>query len=329
MNLQDLKNLLRRYNLRPNFTFGQNFLIDDDVLKDIVETADISSRDQILEIGPGIGNLTRKLCERAGFVLSIEKDPKFLPVLRSIKKDFPRNFRFEIADALEFDFQKVLHESIINSQQLRVGFQTNDYSLMTNYPYKVVANIPYYITGKILEMLMTHLRKSPTSAGEKYRGASSEALAKEDGYASAGAASKPYLESITILAQKEVAQRICAAPGELSVLAISVQIYGEPKIIRTVSKNCFHPAPKVDSAILKIKVHQEPRFEIGDEKRFFRVVKACFTGKRKQIHNTLVNNLKLDKDQVAKILLVLKINPAARPQELGIGQWISLAEKLF
>lgn len=287
MDIDNLKSLLRKYNLRPNFTFGQNFLIDDDVLKNIVETADISSCDQILEIGPGIGNLTRKLCESAGFVLSVEKDPKFLPVLRSIKKDFPKNFRFEIADILEFDYITQLETWNMKHTS---SFKLHDSS------FKVVANIPYYVTGKILELLMN-------------------------------AKHKP--SSITILAQKEVAQRVCASAGELSVLAISVQIYGEPKIIRMVSKDCFYPAPKVDSAILQIKIYQVPRYKIGDEKKFFRIVKACFAGKRKQIHNTLVNNLKLNKNRVAEILSVLKISPAARPQELEIGQWIELAEKLF
>ena len=273
MNENYLKNLLKKYNLKPNFTYGQNFLIDDGVLDEIVDAAQINSSNSILEIGPGIGNLTRRLCDKAGFVLSIEKDPKFQPVLHAIKKDYPKNFRFEIVDALGFNFKDFFKEQGVSS-------------------YKVVANIPYYITGKILDMLMT-------------------------------AKFKP--SSVTVLAQKEVAERVCAAPGDLSVLAISVQIYGRPKFIRAVSKNSFYPAPKVDSAILHIDLSQPTKYQITDEKKFFKIVKACFAGKRKQIHNTLVNNLKLEKNQAISILNSIGISPKARPQELTIGEWVQLS----
>src|SRR5882762_2360602 len=130
MDQDQLKNLLRSYGLKPNFTYGQNFLVDDLVLQDIVDAAEVTKDEAVLEIGPGIGNLTKLLCERAGFVLSIEKDPKFFPILKSIKKDYPESFRFEIADALEYNFQDFFKEQ---------GYTS----------YKVVANIPYYITGKI------------------------------------------------------------------------------------------------------------------------------------------------------------------------------------
>lgn len=281
MDINKLKSILRNYKLKPNFTYGQNFLVDDLVLQDIVDAAEVSSADKILEIGPGIGNLTRALCDRAGFVLSVEKDPKFLPILKSIKKDFPKNFRFEIADILEYNFQ---------------DYFTNHLALSTNNFYKVVANIPYFITGKILKMLMTAARKPA---------------------------------SITILTQKEVARNIIAQAGDLSVLAISVQLFGQPKLVQIVPAKSFFPAPKVDSAIVKIDLFSEPKFKIADEKNFFKVVKACFAGKRKQIHNTLVNNLRLDKQRAAKILSELKINPAARPQELSIKQWVELGEKIF
>ncbi len=273
MDIQQLKNLFRKYNLKPNFTYGQNFLIDDFVLQDIVDASGVTSADAVLEIGPGIGNLTRLLCERAGFVLSIEKDDKFFPILHGIKKDYKKNFRFEIADALEYNFQSFFQEQ---------GFKS----------YKVVANIPYYITGKILQMLLSAKFK-PTS--------------------------------VTVLTQKEVARNLVARPGDLGLLAISVQLYGEPKIVQTVLAKSFYPAPKVDSAVVKIDLFKKPKYDIGDEKKFFKILKACFTGKRKQIHNTLVNNLKLEKDLVLKILSDIKIAPSSRPQELSIEQWIELA----
>lgn len=313
MNIDELKNLLRHYRLKPNFTYGQNFLVDKVILQDIVDAAQVSCADNILEIGPGIGNLTRLLCERAlhqspqggsgagqaGFVLSIEKDPKFFPILKSIKKDYKNNFRFEIADALEYDFVGEFNKRYQSTNQ-----HTNDTNLDSYHshgirefvsPYKVVANIPYFITGKILKMLMT-------------------------------AEFKPSL--IVVLTQKEVAQNIIAKPGKLSVLAISVQLYGQPEIVQIVPAKSFYPAPKVDSAVVRIKLFPEPKYIIADEKKFFKIVKACFAGKRKQIHNTLMNNLRLDKHRVEEILLSLKINPAARPQELSIEQWIELAQQL-
>lgn len=291
MEIEQLKIFLKRYRLTPNFTYGQNFLIDDIALQDIVDAAEVAKDDVVLEIGPGIGNLTRLLCERAGFVLSIEKDPKFFPILKSVKKDYPKNFRFEIADALEFNFQEFLSKG----PGSRVQGAENEPSPLNPHPYKVVANIPYYITGKIIKMLLT-------------------------------AKFKP--SSITILTQKEVAQNLCAQAGKLGVLAISVQLFGQPKLVRTVLAKSFYPAPKTDSAIVRIDVSAKSKYKIENEKKFFKIVKACFAGKRKQIHNTLVNNLGLDKPKALEILLRLKINPAARPQELSIEQWVELAEKM-
>lgn len=276
MNLEQLKELLRKYNLRPNFTYGQNFLIDDIVLQDIVDAAEVTKEDAVLEIGPGIGNLTEKLCERAGFVLSLEKDPKFFPILHGIKKDHKDNFRFEITDALDYNFQDFFAKE---------GFKS----------YKVVANIPYYITGKILQMLLTAKFK-PTS--------------------------------ITVLTQKEVAENLSAEAGKLGILAISVQLFGQPKFVQKVLARSFYPAPKVDSAIVKVDLFKKLKYEIADEKKFFKILKACFAGKRKQIHNTLVNNLHLEKEQALKILSEINVPPTARPQELTIKQWVELVKKI-
>ncbi len=276
MNLEQLKQLLKRNNLRPNFTYGQNFLVDDLVLLDIVDAAELTSEDAVLEIGPGIGNLTELLCQKAGFVLSIEKDAKFFPILHSIKKDHKKNFRFEIADALEFNFQEFFKEQ---------GFSS----------YKVVANIPYFITGKILQMFMTAKFK-PTS--------------------------------VIVLTQKEVAQNITAEAGDLSILAISVQLFGKPELVQIVPAKNFYPAPKVDSAILKIDLFKKPKYKIAGEKKFFKIIKACFAGKRKQIHNTLVNNLGQDKNFVLKILSELNIKSTVRPQELSIEDWVKLSDKI-
>lgn len=270
-----LTNVLKRYNLTPNFTYGQNFLIDEFVLQDIVDAAEVSKEDCVLEIGPGLGNLTELLLQRGKFVLSIEKDPKFEPILRSLKKRY-KNFRYEIADALEYNFQDYFRQE---------GFTK----------YKVVANIPYYITGKILQMLMT-------------------------------ADFKPY--SLTLLTQKEVAQNLNAKPGNLSILAISVQLYADVEFVQKVLARSFYPAPKVDSAIVKLTIPSTPKYKVSDEKKFFGLMKACFSGKRKQLHNTLANSLHISKPEAGKILEQLKINPAARPQELKIEEWIALTERV-
>src|SRR5574340_945683 len=206
MSVEKLKNLLRQYHLRPNFTFGQNFLVDDEVLESIIAAADVKKDDVILEIGPGLGNLTEKLLRHAGFVLSIEKDPKFYPILRSLKKNHKDNFRFEIADALEFDFEQALS---IKGKELNSTSQASHFPLPT-LRYKVVANIPYYITGKILQLLL-NVKIKPAS--------------------------------VTVLTQKEVAQSVVAKAGELSVLAISVQIFGDPQIAQVVPAESFYPAP--------------------------------------------------------------------------------------
>ncbi len=299
MENEDLKNLLKRYRLSPNYTYGQNFLIDDGVLDSMVECAEVSEQDVILEIGPGIGNLTRKLCERGSKVLAIEKDPKFLPLLTDLQQEFPNQLDVVIADVLEFDLPSSLKVAEANAE----GRQ--NYSQLfrvfpngvprSSAPYKVVANIPYYITGKILEKFLTTSHKP---------------------------------RSITVLVQKEVAERVVAKAGELNVLAISVQIFGEPKIFKIVKKESFFPVPKVDSAILQIDLFETPKYSIANEANFFKILKACFVGKRKQLHNTLTGNLALEKKQVLQILEALNINPQIRPQALTIEQWIALTEKL-
>jgi 16S rRNA (adenine1518-N6/adenine1519-N6)-dimethyltransferase len=273
MTPEQLKQFLRRYNLTPNKTFGQNFLLNDIVLQDIVDSVPLETGDAVLEVGPGIGNLTEHLLKRADFVLAVDKDEKFFPVLRRLKRDH-KNFRFEFSDILKFNFLELLEK----------------------YPrYHVVANIPYYITGKLIQLFVRAGRKP---------------------------------KSITVLVQKEVARNVIAKPGQLNLLAISVQLFGQAKILMDVPARDFYPAPKVDSAVLQIILDDDPRYDIRDEKFFFKVLRACFAGKRKQIHNTLVNNLLLEKDAALKVLSAAKIPPQARPQELAIEQWLALVKEI-
>ncbi len=128
--------------------------------------------------------------------------------------------------------------------------------------------------------------------------------------------------------QKEVAYNICAKPGNLNLLAISVQLYADAKVVCVVPSHKFYPAPKVDSAVIHIAIAENPKFKINDEKKLFRILRACFSGKRKQLHNTLTNNLQLSKDVVSDLLAKLKIDPTIRPQQLSIEQWLSLSDNL-
>lgn len=273
MTIETLKHLLAHYGLSPNKTYGQNFLMDEIVLEDMIDTAGVTKDDVVVEVGPGIGNLTERLLGRAKSVLSIEKDPQFLPVLKKLSKEH-KNFDYELTDVLQFDFAK--------RDALRGG-------------YKVVANIPYYITGKIVQLFLRAERRP---------------------------------QSITLLMQKEVAENITAEVGKMNLLAISVQLFADAKITELVPARKFYPAPKVDSAVIHIALHSQPKYRIADEPKLFRILRAAFAGKRKQIHNTLTNNLKLEKESVNQILHNLQIAPSARPQQLTIPQWLALAEKI-
>jgi 16S rRNA (adenine1518-N6/adenine1519-N6)-dimethyltransferase len=273
----EIPELLKKYNLKPKDTLGQNFLLNEETLEDIVDAAEIKKTDEVLEIGPGVATLTKLLAERARFVLAIEKDENFLQMITealgdrlqgSGSKAKPKaNVKLVLDDALHFNFQDLLKPG-----------------------YKVVANIPYYITGKIVEMLL---------------------------------ASKNRPSKIVLLVQKEVAQRITAKPGDMSILGISAQLYADARLIKIVPRTDFYPAPKVDSAVLVLDVLDEPRLNV-DEKKFFRMVKACFAGKRKQLKNTLKNNLKLDAKTMSKIEAGVSFKLDVRPQDLNLDNWFEL-----
>lgn len=284
MTIETLHNLMKHYKLNPNKTYGQHFLMDETILEDMIDEAGVKAGDVVLEIGPGIGNLTERLLQHKAKVLSIEKDPQFLPVLKTLEKEKNdstkskkqgelSNFAYELTDALKYNFSDRLKD----------------------VSYKVVANIPYYITGKIVQLFMH-------------------------------AAHKP--ESLTLLMQKEVAYNIAAKPGSMNLIAISVQLYADAKVVSVVPGHKFHPAPKVDSAVIHITLHKKPKYKVKDEAKLFRILHACFSGKRKQLHNTLTNNLQLQKEYVSDTLTKLKIDPMIRPQALTIEQWIELTDEL-
>jgi len=269
--------LLKEFSFKPSDLLGQNFLINDDVLDAIVEAADIKPNDQVMEIGPGIGNLTARLAEKADFVLAVEKDQRFFPIIQKQLGDHLRSFNKTPKSSanVELIFGDILHYNF--QEHLQPG-------------YKVVANIPYYITGKIIEMLL---------------------------------AAKVRPSKIVLLVQKEVAQRIIAEAGNMSILAISVQLYSNPKLAFIVPKEDFYPAPKVDSALLVCDILKKPRVKV-DEKKFFRLIKSCFAGKRKQLKNTLRNNLKMSVTQLQQLEQSGVIDLDHRPQDLNIDIWFKI-----
>ncbi len=276
-----IKSVLKQNNLAVLKRFGQHFLVDENVLAEIVNAADLDKEDMVIEVGPGLGILTRELALKCRRVIAIEKDKKMVELL---KKDLEQFKNVEIIDG------DILKVNLNDIQCPRV--------LGVEHSYKVVANIPYYITSPILKLFLENFIKP---------------------------------KIMVLLVQKEVAERICAAPGKLSVLALSVRIYGEPKIIDFVPKDFFWPPPKVDSAILKIdniksaaEVEKSLKLENGSVKNLFRIIKIGFSSKRKKLANNLSVGLNLEKEEILEIFEKLKINKNSRAQELNLENWAEL-----
>jgi len=278
MRLREVKNLLKRYNIRPSKRLGQNFLIDERVLRKIIEAAELSKNDTVLEIGPGIGNLTLELAKRVKRVIAVEKDLKMIEILNGVlKRRNVKNVKILKGNILKMNLPKL---------QTAVSF--------LGRKYKLVANIPYYLTSRLIRKF----------------------LEMEN---------KPKL--IVLMVQKEVAERICANPPNMSLLAVSVQFYSGPKIISFVSKNSFWPQPKVDSAIIRLKVKGE-RLKINAN-LFFKIVRAGFSQPRKQLINNLSKKLGIDKIKVREWLLKNNIQPSQRAETLTIEDWLKLTENFI
>ena len=253
--------ILKKYNIKPNKKLGQNFLVDKSVLKKIIQTSELSSKDVVLEIGPGLGVLTQELAKRVKKVIAVEKDRTLSRLLKDILKA-----------------EGVSNVKVINKDVLQIS---NSQFLISNY--KLIANLPYYITSPVIRKFLE--TDNP-----------------------------PQL--MVLMVQKEVAQRIVAKPPKMNRLAVAVQFYGKPKIISYVSKKSFWPIPEVDSAIIKIIPQPIPKI---DTKKFFELVKAGFSTKRKM----LKNNLKIKESTLKK----LGINPKARAENLTIKDWLKIYEK--
>lgn len=265
------KVILEQYNLQAKKSLGQNFIFDENVLARIATAAHLQPTDKVLEIGPGLGSLTRHLAQAAGRVVAIELDDRLIPVLQAQLADLPN--------------VEIVHGDIL-AVDPAVWF--------SDTPYKVVANVPYYITGAILRHLL---------AGR----------------------SKPTIMVLTV--QKEVAERLTAEPGDMSLLSVSVQFYGRPSVVEEIKAGAFWPRPDVDSAVIRIDLDKRPALSVDDEAAFFRVVKVGFSQKRKQLQNNL-RGLGYSQVEIDQALATAGVDGRRRAETLSLEEWALLYQAL-
>ena len=265
MKYSDLQNLMSKYGIYPKKSLGQNFLVDENILNKIIEAGEIGKCEKVLEIGPGLGFLTGKLIEKGAKVTALELDTGLIELLKHEHKE----------------------AEVINIDALKYDPPAG--------PYKIVANIPYYITSPLISHFLE-------------------------------AKNKP--SRMVLLVQKEVAEKICAREGDLNVLAIHVQIYGKPEIAAKVSRECFYPAPNVDSSIIKIDVFEKPL--VDNPEKLLKAVHAGFAHKRKTLFNALIRGLtNLKPEQIKEILKQCGIDEMRRAQTLSIDEWKKLSKTLL
>ena len=268
----DAAAVLKRFNIRADKSLGQNFLQDISALENIALAAEIQEDDCVLEIGPGLGSLTRYLADSAKEVIAVELDPEMLPPLQAVLKPH-QNVRVVHGDILKTTVSDIIHKA----------------------DYLVVANIPYYITSAVIRHLLE---------------------------------SDPKPRRIVLTIQKEVAERITAKAGDLSLLALSVQVYGKPSIAAIIPADSFHPAPKVDSAILRIDIYDQPLISNELLKTFFKLIKAGFSQKRKTLRNSLSSGLHIPTTESEALLTSASIDYMRRAETLSIDEWRGLCEAL-
>ncbi|HUM26458.1 MAG TPA: 16S rRNA (adenine(1518)-N(6)/adenine(1519)-N(6))-dimethyltransferase RsmA [Anaerolineales bacterium] len=263
--LLDAHAVLKRFQLRADKSLGQNFLQDSSALEKIARAAEIQGDDCVLEIGPGLGSLTRYLAASAQKVTAVELDPDLLAPLRAVLSPY-QNVNVIHGDILKLNISEIIEQP----------------------DYLVAANIPYNITSAIIRHLLE---------------------------------STPKPRRVVLTIQKEVAERICAAPGDLSLLALSVQVYGRPSIAAKIPAGAFHPVPKVDSAILRIDIHKEPLIPAELLNTFFKLIKAGFSQKRKTLRNSLSSGLHIPPHEAESMLTAAGIDFMRRAETLSIEEW--------
>ena len=278
---EETKFIMKKYGITANKKLGQNFLIDDNAIDAIVDSSKISKEDIVIEIGPGLGTLTKPLLESAGKVICIELDTRMIEILEDRFKLYD-NFELINNDVLKVDLNKLIsenkHETIKHA--------------------KVVANLPYYITTPIIMKLLEE---------------------------------RLDIESITVMIQKEVADRLVAKPGEVNTGAITYAInyYTKPSRIYEVDKTSFIPAPEVNSTIIKLDVLKTPSVKVENEELMFKIIKSAFMQKRKTLLNSLTNsNLFGNKDEIEKILQEFNIDLKIRGEKLTLAEYAQIADYL-
>ncbi|MBI2641998.1 MAG: ribosomal RNA small subunit methyltransferase A [Candidatus Wildermuthbacteria bacterium] len=280
MDTAEIKKLLQDQKIRPRKGLGQNFLVAKPILQKIIAASSLKNGDTVLEVGPGLGILTKALAEKAKKVVAVEKDHQLVELLEGLTVGM-KNI-------------EIIHGDILTLQHSNIP--------SLQHSYKLVANLPYYITSPVIRMFLE---------------------------------AKVQPRVMVLMVQKEVAQRICAKPPRMNLLAVSVQAYAKPEIVSIVPKNAFWPQPKVDSAILKLTPYPTMRkiYDRRDFTRwFFAVVRAGFKQPRKQLGGNLAKGLSkvrpCSKEDMVETLSQLGINPAARAETLSIEDWLKLAKLL-
>lgn len=279
-NRRNTAEIIQKYQFDFRKKYGQNFLVDNSILDKIVEAADITRDDCILEIGPGIGTMTQRLAEKAGRVVAVEIDKNLMPILAETLADYGNVM--------------VLNEDILKVDVGEIARQNG------GKPLKVVANLPYYITTPIIMSLLE---------------------------------SRAPVRSVTVMVQKEVAERMKVGPGskEYGALSLAVQYYAKPEIITKVPAACFMPKPKVDSTVVRLSLYEEPPVKVKDESRLFAVIRASFNQRRKTLANGLANagDLGLNRRQAEEALAAMGLSPQVRGETLTLEQFAELSDRLY
>ena len=281
MNLfEETKFLMKKYGITANKNLGQNFLIDESVIIDACDSANINKEDLVIEIGPGLGTLTKYILERAGKVICVELDDRMIDILKE-RFFLYENFEIINEDILKVDLHKLIKEE-------KNGNIKN---------VKIVANLPYYITTPIIMKLLEE---------------------------------RLDIQSITVMIQKEVAERLIAVPGEKFTGAItySVYYYADSENVRVVDKSSFIPEPSVESEVINLKIRENPPVNVNNEEVFFKLIKIAFMQRRKTLVNSLSNSGFIEKNKIIEILKQLNINENIRAEKLSIQDFANIANKI-
>ena len=280
---EETKFIMKKYGIKANKNLGQNFLVDENIVNQIVEKSQIDNEDLVIEIGPGLGTLTQKLLEKAGKVISVELDTNMIKILQERFKLYP-NFELIHSDILKLNLKEIIDKEKDNKKIKKA---------------KIVANLPYYITTPIIMKLLEE---------------------------------KLDLETITVMVQKEVADRLTVIPGNKNTGAItySVYYYSEAESIIDVNKDSFIPKPEVDSKVIQFKIRKLPAVETNNEKEMFKIIKNAFTQKRKTLINALVNTNIVENKQIGlNILNKLNIKDNIRAEELTLEDFAKITELII